>query len=213
MQKILLNNNSKIVNYNSTSTKKNTSSFKTEIHDIQSQQLLASLEKQFGKINIQSIANNKKAIENYIANNSTCSVTIAKNVLEDMVTNAKLKEHITDCIKLHQDSIPAGKRFLAAHGRRLIATGTIVHEDGTVTHWCLSDYTPEEKERLEKQIEKEQKEKDERAKLLNQPLALHNRHELSYFNKTISENTYRKINELIKYNIVTGSVNIDQLYK
>lgn len=48
-----------------------------------------------------------------------------------MTTDLALKQRITGCIQKHIDSIPSGRKFLAAHGRQLIATGTIVHEDGT----------------------------------------------------------------------------------
>ena len=55
---------------------------------------------------------------------------------------------------------------MAIHGRRVVSSGVIIHPNGEVTYYSSSDYTPEEKARLERAMkeEDEAKAKNERNK-------------------------------------------------
>lgn len=140
--------------------------FEDSLNKVKVNSLLKELEEKFGmKIDVRSVKKGDKNVSKYATSPGTSPIVIAPNILEKMTTDLALKQRITGCIQKHIDSIPSGRKFLAVHGRQLIATGTIVHEDGTVTHWTMSDETPEEKEKIKKQIEAESKEKLERIEV------------------------------------------------
>lgn len=122
--------------------------------------ILQEFESHFGlKIDVQSIGKNKKDVLNYATSAGASPIVIAPNILEKMGTDEALKERIKGCIQSHMDSIPYGEQYLAARGRQLTGSGIIVHEDGTVTTWCTATETPEEKERIRRQMEAQEEEK------------------------------------------------------
>ena len=82
-----------------------------------------------------------------------------------MANDPELKDRIKKTIQHHIDSIPEGKAFLASKGLQLKASGSIVHEDGTVTTWCISEESPEKKEQIRKQMEAEAEEKQARKEM------------------------------------------------
>lgn len=85
----------------------------------------------------------------------TNNIVIAPNILEKMANDPEAKQHYEKQIQSYFDSIPQGQAFMAAHGRRIVSSGVIVHEDGTVTSWSCSDYTPEEAARLKRKMQEE----------------------------------------------------------
>ncbi len=157
------NRNNKLINITNKNIKFENSFIKAKTDSV-----LKELEKRFGmKIDVRSIKKGHKNVSRYATSAGASPIVIAPNILEKMSTDINLKKNITSCIQRHINSIPSGKKFLAAHGRQLVATGTIVHEDGTVTHWTMSVETPEEKERIEEQMEAEYEEKLEKAEANN----------------------------------------------
>lgn len=144
--------------------------FEDNLSKVKVNSVLKELEEKFGmKIDIRSVKKGNKNVSKYATSAVASPIAIAPNILEKMSTDLELKQKITSCVQKHIDSIPSGRKFLAAHGRQLVATGTIVHEDGTVTHWTMSNQTPEEKEKIRKQIEAETKEKLERKEVFLKP--------------------------------------------
>lgn len=135
----------------------NKSTFSHKLAEVKSNDILSELENYYGvKIDVRSIAKDDKSVISYATSLGASPIAIAPNILEKMKTDEELKERIIGCINKHIESIPSGRKFLNAHGLQLTATGTIVHEDGTVTHWVVGDETPEQKEKIRKQMEAEE---------------------------------------------------------
>lgn len=160
-----------ITNQNLTVSKDTASQmiFSDKLNDVKSNDVINELENYFGvKIDVRTISKEKKSISSYAVSAGASPIAIAPNIIEKMSSDMELKQRITGCIRRHIDSIPSGKRYLMARGRQLMATGTIVHEDGTVTHWTMSDESPEQKEKIKKQMEAETEEKSARKKAFNE---------------------------------------------
>ncbi|GMQ64903.1 DUF6033 family protein [Vallitalea maricola] len=169
--------------------------FSDKLAEVKSNDILNELENYYGvKIDVKSIGKDDKSVSSYATSLGASPIAIAPNILEKMKTDEELKERITGCISRHIESIPSGRKYLMAHGRQLIATGTIVHEDGTVTHWTVSDESPEQKEKIRKQMETEEEEKLARKKAINEASE-------DYMNKIRSNNYYTSI---IKVDNIVG---------
>ena len=101
----------------------------------------------------------------------TGNVIIASNILEKMASDPQARKHYEQKIQAHFDTIPKANAFMAMHGRRVVSSGVIVHPNGEVTYYSSSDYTPEEKARLEKAMKEEDEAKAKKraeAKRLNE---------------------------------------------
>lgn len=170
----------------------NKSGFSDKLAEVKSKDILNELENYYGvKIDVKSIGKDDKSVSSYATSLGASPIAIAPNILEKMKTDEELKERITGCINRHIESIPSGRKYLMAHGRQLIATGTIVHEDGTVTHWTVSDETPEQKEKIRKQMEAEEAEKLARKRSIKEASE-------SYVEKIRFNNYYASINSAKK---------------
>ncbi len=190
--------------------------FKDSLRKVTANSVLKELEAKFGmKIDVKSVNKGDKNVLKYATSAGASPIAIAPNILEVMATDLELKQKITESIQNHIDSIPSGRKFLAAHGRQLIATGTIVHEDGTVTHWTMSDETPEEKEKIKKQMEAEAKEKLARKeKFLKPSKEATNQSYNNYFftSSSVLENTIEYNVEKSKYyNLMYNNINFLKL--
>mgnify|MGYP000872141739 CR=1 FL=1 len=118
---------------------------------------LSQLQSKFGsKIAIQDLAYNKANID-YIGSTTigTGNVIIAPNILEKMATDSEARRYYEQKIQGHFDTIPTANAFMAVRGRQIVSSGVIIHPDGKVTYYSRSDYTPEEKARLEKAMKEE----------------------------------------------------------
>ena len=114
-----------------------------------------------------------KASINHIGSSTfgTGNVIIAFNILEKMASDPQTRQYYEQKIQGHFDTIPKANAFMAMHGRQIFSSGVIIHPDGDVTYYSTSDYTPEEKARLEKAMKEEDEAKAKKwaeAKRLNE---------------------------------------------
>ena len=125
---------------------------------------LSQLQSKFGtKISVQNMEYSKANINRVGSSTSgTGNVFIASNILEKMAADPKARQHYEAKIQGHFDTIGEADAFMAMHGRRIVSSGVIIHPDGKVTYYSSSDYTPEEKARLEKAMKEEDEEKAKR---------------------------------------------------
>lgn len=100
----------------------------------------------YNKANIDSIGN---------ATLGQGNVIIAPNILEKMAMDLKARHYYEQKIQDHFNTIPEADAFMAVHGREIVSRGVIIHADGKVTYYSKSDYTPQEKARLEKAMKEE----------------------------------------------------------
>lgn len=123
--------------------------------------LLKQLESKFGaKISVKGYDNNKANIDGIGASTiGPSNVIIAPNILEKMASDPKSRQFYEQKIQAHFDTIPEANAFMAVHGRQIVASGVVIHPDGKVTYYSKSDYTPQEKARLEKAMKEEDEEK------------------------------------------------------
>lgn len=118
---------------------------------------LSQLHAKFGtKISVQNMEYSKANI-NHIGSSTagTGNVIIASNILEKMASDPKARQYYEKKIQGHFDTIGEANAFMAMHGRRIVSRGVIIHPNGEVTYYSSSDYTPEEKARLEKAMKEE----------------------------------------------------------
>ena len=90
------------------------------------------------------------------------NVAIAEEILEKMAEAPDAMQKYCKEIQRYFDNIPYGDQFMASVGRRVVDSGIIIHKNGEVTTWSHSEYTPEEKARLERAMEEEAEEKEKR---------------------------------------------------
>jgi len=136
----------------------------TKTPDVES--YLSQLQSKFGpKIFVQDMEYNKENINRIGSSTAgTGNVIIASNILEKMVTEPQARQYYEKKIQAHFNAIGKARAFMAMHGRRIVSSGVIVHPDGKVTYYSSSDYTPEEKARLEKAMKEEDEAKAEKRK-------------------------------------------------
>lgn len=90
------------------------------------------------------------------------NVAIAEEILEKMADDPDAMQKYSKEIQRYFDNIPCGDQFMASVGRRIVDSGVIIHKNGEVTTWSRSEYTPEEKSRLERAMKEEDEEKEKR---------------------------------------------------
>ena len=123
----------------------------------QSESYLSQLQMKFGsKISVQNLEYGKANI-NHIGSSTagTGNVIIAPNILEKMASDPQARQHYEKKIQGHFDTIGEANAFMAIRGRRIVSSGVIIHPNGEVTYYSSSDYTPEEKARLERAMKEE----------------------------------------------------------
>lgn len=118
---------------------------------------LSELQMKFGsKISVQDMEYSKANINHIGSSTSgTGNVIIAPNILEKMASDPKARQYYEKKIQAHFDTNGEANAFMAMHGRQITSRGVIIHPNGEVTYYCSSDYTPEEKARLEKAMKEE----------------------------------------------------------
>jgi len=124
---------------------------------MQDNSYLSQLQMKFGsKISVQNLEYSKANI-NHIGSSTagTGNVIIAPNILEKMASDPKARQHYEKKIQAHFDTNGEANAFMAMHGRRIVSSGVIIHPNGEVTYYSSSDYTPEEKARLERAMKEE----------------------------------------------------------
>lgn len=124
---------------------------------MQDNSYLSQLQMKFGsKILVQNLEYSKANIDHIGSSTSgTGNVIIAPNILEKMVSDPQARQHYEKKIQAHFDTNGEANAFMAIRGRRIVSRGVIIHPNGEVTYYCSSDYTPEEKARLEKAMKEE----------------------------------------------------------
>lgn len=121
------------------------------------QSYLTQLQVKFGsKVSVQNMAYSKTHI-NQIGSSTigTGNVIIASNILEKMASDPQASQYYEQKVQAHFDTIGEAHAFMAVRGRQIVSSGVIVHPNGEVTYYSSSDYTPEEKARLEKAMKEE----------------------------------------------------------
>lgn len=118
---------------------------------------LSQLQSKFGtKVSVQDMGYSKANINHIGSSTSgTGNVIIASNILEKMASDPQARQHYEQKIQAHFDTNGEANAFMAMRGRRIVSRGVIIHPNGEVTYYCSSDYTPEEKARLEKAMKEE----------------------------------------------------------
>jgi len=187
------------------------SAMKTFVNDtVDVDAYLSQLQMRFGsKISVQSMEYSKANI-NHIGGSTigTGNVIIAPNILEKMASDPKARQYYEKKIQGHFDAIPKANAFMAMHGRQIVSSGVIVHPNGEVTYYSSSDYTPEEKARLEKAMKEEDEakaKKREEQKRLDEITA--NRHLQVMFN-TVPDIELLSSN-ISEYNLSQTQLNIN----
>lgn len=124
---------------------------------MQSDSYLSQLQMKFGsKISVQNLEHNKDNINQIGSSTSgTGNVIIASNILEKMASDPKARQYYEKKIQGHFDTVGEANAFMGMRGRRIVSSGVIIHPNGEVTYYSSSDYTPEEKARLEKAMKEE----------------------------------------------------------
>ncbi|WP_342439202.1 DUF6033 family protein [Paenibacillus sp. FSL L8-0436] len=137
-------------------------SFQNALSTTNSEAVLTELENKFGiKINVQAIPKTEEAVKSVY---SHCvgkgNVTIAPNILNQSATDPQLQKKVEDIIQDHFAS--------SANDKPGDASGVIIHPDGKATFWVIGDYlTPAEREKIQKEVEADQKKKAEQSDLLS----------------------------------------------
>lgn len=124
---------------------------------MQNSSYLSQLQMKFGsKISVQDLKHSKENI-NQIGSSTygTGNVIIASNILEKMASGPKARQYYEQKIQGHFNTIGEANAFMAIRGRQIVSSGVIIHPNGEVTYYSSSDYTPEEKARLEKAMKEE----------------------------------------------------------
>lgn len=134
---------------------------------------LSQLQSKFGTgVSVRDMEYSKANINHIGSSTSgTGNVIIASNILEKMASDPQARQHYEQKIQGHFDTIGKANAFMAMHGRRVVSSGVIIHPNGEVTYYSSSDYTPEEKARLEKAMKEEDEakaKKREEAKRLSE---------------------------------------------
>ncbi len=128
---------------------------------MQSDSYLSQLQMKFGsKVSVQNLEYSKANI-NHIGSSTvgTGNVIIAPNILEKMASDPQARQHYEKKIQAHFDTNGEANVFMAIRGRRIVSSGVVIHPNGEVTYYSSSDYTPEEKARLERAMKEEDKAK------------------------------------------------------
>jgi hypothetical protein len=137
-------------------------SFQDALSTTNSEAVLTELENKFGiKINVQAIPKTEEAVKSVYSHSvGKGNVTIAPNILNQSATDPQLQKKVEDIIQDHFAS--------SANDKPGDASGVIIHPDGTATFWVIGDYlTPAEREKIQKEVEADQKKKAEQLDLLS----------------------------------------------
>jgi len=116
-----------------------------------------ALMKKYGlAVAIQSVPKNEEEMERLIRN----------GIIEKMKTDSKVKTNVEKSIELYLNREIPSLKSLGSLGVTVVASGVIIHEDGTTTVWSASETSQEEKEKGKKIQEEKQKEREaERLRL------------------------------------------------
>jgi hypothetical protein len=125
--------------------------------------LLQDLEKKYGvSIGVKSVGKDNKSIEKYALGSGWKEITLAPSVVDRMLADPKYLKKIEATIVKNVETREELPAQLKGMNRDYWASGTIVHDDGTVSTWVLSDDTPEEKARIKKAMDEQAEAKAER---------------------------------------------------
>ncbi len=123
------------------------------------------LEQRYGYVCIQSVGKDQKSMDRIGAETAgTGNVVIAPNILEQMANDPKKAAYYEGKIQDYFQSLPLCKAQLSAMGHEIHSSGIVIHPDGTVTHYVSGDLKPEERARIEAQIQAETEEKVRRRR-------------------------------------------------
>lgn len=124
---------------------------------IQNNSYLSQLQHKFGfKISVQDLSHTKENINQAGSSTyGTGNIIIASNILDKMASDPKVRQYYEQKIQGHFNTIGKANAFMAMRGRQIVSSGVIIHPNGEVTYYSNSDYTPEEKARLEKAMKEE----------------------------------------------------------
>jgi hypothetical protein len=127
------------------------------------EQFIKELGEKYGvSIGIQSVPKGDKNVEKYVLSSACKQITLAPNIVARMQSNPdycrEIEAKIAESVNRKDDM----KAQLKDMNRDYIDSGMIVHDDGSVTYWVMSDDTPEEKARIRKAMAAEAEAKAER---------------------------------------------------
>lgn len=137
-------------------------SFQDALSTTNSEAVLTELENKFGiKINVQAIPKTEEAVKSVYSHSvGKGNVTIAPNILNQSATDPQMQKKVEAIIQDHFAS--------SANDKPGDASGVIIHPDGTATFWVIGDYlTPKEREKIQKEVEADQKKKAAQLDLLS----------------------------------------------
>ncbi|MEK8212470.1 MULTISPECIES: DUF6033 family protein [unclassified Paenibacillus] len=137
-------------------------SFQEALSTTNSEEVLTGLEKKFGiKINVQAIPKTEEAVKRVYSHGvGKGNVAIAPNILNQSATDPQMYKKVEAIIQDHFAS--------SANDKPGDASGVIIHPDGTATFWVIGDYlTPAEREKIQKEVEADQKKKAEQMDMLS----------------------------------------------
>jgi len=142
----------------------NYSSFDDIMLRTESSSIDQTLMKKYGlAVAIQSVPKNEEEMERLIRNGNLSDITIAPNTIEKMKTDSKAKTNVEKSIELYLNREIPSLKSLGSLGVTVVASGVIIHEDGTTTVWSASETSQEEKEKgkkFKKRSERRKKQKD-----------------------------------------------------
>lgn len=144
-----------------------TASFDRVLSKVESDGIAGELTRKYRlSVALESISKDEKEMEKRIRSGSLSDVTLAPNIVEKMKTDPKLRVKIESDIDTYLNQDVPELQALESFGVSVVASGIIIHEDGSKTVWSASVTSPEEVEKGKKIEAEKQKEKEaKRARL------------------------------------------------
>lgn len=125
-------------------------------------------EKFGGRISIENIAKDQKTLEKIGGRMGGRDVIIAPNIFEKMMSDKSTANFYESKIKNIFDSVPMYEKQFATRSLNFESCGVIIHEDGTVTHICGCEDSPEKVAEVNRINAEKRKKKLENLELLNE---------------------------------------------
>lgn len=115
-------------------------------------------------VSVRSVPKGQKEVTSEIMRGGLSTITIAPSIAEKMNTDANVRNEVEQDIQRYFRDQQSLEIQLAATGDVPTASGIIIHEDGTWTHWSGCAPSPEKMALMRR--EEEAKKKEEREEQL-----------------------------------------------
>lgn len=110
-------------------------------------------------VSAEAIPTREKEVKSRIYGGRLSTITIAPNILEDMQLDSGVRNRVESRIEQYFLDQRQLELQLNATGWEATASGIIIHEDGSWTHWGGCAPSPEEQAKIDRDNEENQKRK------------------------------------------------------